>query len=144
MSNEALIHWSGALELGLTIVDEEHKILVQLINELHVINNLPKNELTQKRDALLKRSLHGLAEYTQTHFVVEEEFMRVYKYPAADEHRRAHQAFVDRISSLMESVEDGGLDIPNSLMNFLKNWLSTHILEIDRKLVAFLISKGVH
>lgn len=144
MAEENLITWNNSLELGLTIVDEEHKILIQLINELHVINNLNKVSMSQPRDALLKCALRKLADYTQTHFVVEEEFMRVYKYPETDEHRRAHQAFIDRIASLTESIEDGGIDLPNSLMSFLKNWLSAHILQIDKKLVNFLVAKGVH
>jgi hemerythrin len=138
---EKLIIWNKALELGLTIVDEEHKILIQLINDLNEVQDVVDSE---QKDIRLKIALQGLAEYTQTHFVVEEEFMRIYNYPDRDQHRRIHQAFIERISLLMDSLESGGLDIPTSLMHFLKNWLSSHILEVDKKLVDFLISKGVH
>lgn len=131
------IEWSKDFELGLKLIDEEHKKLVGLINKVIEAN---KKETT---DIEFKEVVKGLAAYTQTHFVVEEEYMQVYKYPAYEGHKDMHDDFIRRVSSLLQALGEGRMDFPKSLIDFLVNWLLNHIAVTDRKLVEFLLNEGV-
>jgi len=41
-------------------------------------------------------------------------------------------------------VADNKLGITLEVMNFLKDWLSHHILSVDKKYAPFLNEKGIH
>jgi hemerythrin-like metal-binding protein len=128
------IAWGEELKVGVHIIDEEHRRLVGMINRLDEAN---------RGKECLEEILNELEDYINKHFVVEEEMMTVYDFPEAQSHFKAHHDFRKRIHSLRESFKDGELDLPKSLMDFLVNWLKSHILGTDRVLAEFLQEKGM-
>jgi len=124
-----LIAWDGVYSVGMNEIDEQHKLLFDIINTLW--------------DAVILRQdgaavLHTIAElerYTLTHFTAEESFMRAHNYSGFDEHKKQHVAFIERIRQERQAVE-GGASVTLDLINFLKDWLIDHILVKDKAYAA--------
>lgn len=128
------ISWESSFSVGVTIIDEEHKRLFSLINSLQEC-------CASGDEKLLLGILLGLKNYTETHFTVEEELMLVYNYPGYHDHKAAHEQFKERIENLYETLQDGILDIPDSLFKFLQQWLIGHIQKTDMALGKYLQDK---
>ena len=141
MAKDEFIKWDTDLYTDIRIIDEEHKFLIENINLLHSVVNQEGATLDDSDEAI-GRILENLVHYTHTHFVVEEEFMRVYKYPYFKHHKDEHDGFIEKITSLNNDFQEHSLNLSNSLVVFLKDWLTNHILNTDRQLASFLIEKG--
>ena len=141
MSEQEFITWNSDLYLEITIIDEEHKFLIENINLLYKLLN-QKGIPQVSVDEAVGEILSNLVHYTHTHFVVEEEFMRVYGYPNLDHHKGEHDGFIEKITNLNNDFQEHSLNLSNSLLVFLKDWLTNHILNTDRELASFLIEKG--
>ena len=133
--------WDEKFETGVYLIDEEHKFLFENLNILEEINADSTMESEEKAQ-LLKVVIQNLQHYTQTHFVVEEEFMRVYGYLEVDEHLVEHTKFIKQINELLGLFKEGKFDLPSSMIVFLRDWLAHHIGKVDMKLGVFLKEAG--
>lgn len=133
----ALIDWNDNLSVNIKEVDSEHKKLIGMINELHSAMGAGKG-----KDALGK-VLAGLVEYTKTHFSYEENLMQKHNYPGYVSHRGLHDALVKKVLDLQSNFQAGKSLVTVEVMNFLKDWLTNHIQNTDRKYGPFLNGKGV-
>lgn len=124
---EPFFPWSEKLALGIGIMDEQHKVLVRLLNHLHdlVDSDSPASAV----DALL----HQLADYTKFHFGDEEKFMQAMGYPELPGHQEIHRTFVAEILALVESRRRAEPIDGQALLDRLKNWLTGHIMGSDQK-----------
>lgn len=129
------IEFDDALKVGNKIIDHEHASLIEYINLLE------KAVSHESSGNIIGKVLNGLVEYTKTHFFVEEEFMQVYHYPQAESHRKAHEAFKDKVLLLCRELEQGKAEVSSEVLKFLKEWLTEHILKTDKKLSEFLQDK---
>ena len=133
----AYFNFDKSLQVDNKLIDQEHKVLVDLVNGLKDAVDLGNP------NRVLDEILPGLLEYTKTHFFVEEELMLAYDYPDFEGHKKAHDAFRNKIEALAKQLSGTEGNIPNSIMLFLKEWLTTHIMETDKKLSAFLKETGM-
>ncbi len=117
-------------------MDGQHRIIFDLINDLH-----DAVEAGRGRE-ILQRTMLGLVSYSAMHFRMEEELMRRHQYPAMIEHLGEHSAFVKQVEGFQRAFAGGGESAARQLSDFLKAWLTDHILKIDMKLGAFLKSVG--
>lgn len=85
--------------------------------------------------------MKGLRDYSIHHFQLEEDQMTASNYPKTDAHKAEHQIFIDRLTKLTSDMENRSTTINLRLLKFLKVWFSGHILNTDKKLVAFLSGK---
>lgn len=124
--------WSSALMLGIPRVDEQHRVLVDLINTLYdeLSNPIPER-------AVVGEVLEGLVDYTHNHFIEEEVMFQRYGYPQTPEHTAEHGQFTAKAMDWLVRFEDGE-EVDMQAMEFLKSWLLHHILEEDRAYVPFL------
>lgn len=121
------MQWSEDLETGIQVIDDQHKRIVQYINELdHAIRTGDRNEVN--------RVIEGLLDYTITHFEFEEELQRRAEYPFLKAHQRVHEIFIRKLSSLRERF-DNGENVSGELLSMLKVWLSSHIKGDDQDYV---------
>lgn len=133
----SLMPWSSALELGIGKIDEQHRWLVDRINALH--DELQKGSPDRK---ILGDTLESLVDYTMNHFVVEEELFKRHGYPQADDHLAEHNGFTTKIIQQMDQFHAGTAEVCNDTMAMLKDWLTHHIMTVDKAYVPFLKSKG--
>lgn len=131
------IEWTDNLSVGIQEVDEQHKVLIELINELY--DAMIKGASKEFNGNILNR----LIKYSQTHFTVEESMMRVVEYGGYDTHKKGHDDFIVNLESLKQKYNNGQMHISMELMNFLKDWLSNHIMKTDKEYVPYYLKKGV-
>ncbi len=132
-----IIEWTEDLSVGIQEIDEQHRILVGLINELY--GAMIKGGSKEINGEVLNR----LVEYTKTHFTVEESLMRILGYDDYDAHKKRHDDFVAHLGDLKQKYDKGQVFISMELMNFLKDWLSNHIMKTDKEYAPYFLKKGV-
>ncbi len=132
----AFVEWSDSLSVGIEEIDEQHKILVNLINRMH-------QAIHERHGSdVVKDILAELADYTRIHFAVEESLMRILNYPGYDEHKEIHDELLGHVVELIEKVESGKTAIGFELLHFLKTWLTKHIMEEDMRYTGFFLAAG--
>lgn len=83
-------------------IDGQHKTLVSLINQLHTA-------IRERHGSKASREiLDQLADYTRTHFLLEESLMRVSKYPGYAAHHAQHEDLIKQVTALQEKLADHG------------------------------------
>ena len=132
-----LITWGPKLEVGIGIIDSQHKRLVDLINKL--------DEATKEGRAAeaVGETLKGLIDYTHTHFTTEQELLKEHNYEDYKLHCREHRIFTDQIEIYRDRLDAGSLKISNDVMGYMRGWLLTHIGSSDRAYIKTLKDAGV-
>jgi len=134
----SLITWSDKYSVNIKEIDEQHKKLVGMINELHDAMMHAKG-----KEASLA-IINKMAEYTKYHFSTEEKYMKQFGYPDYNAHKLSHEKFVEQVLEFKKEYETGKTGLSFDLLNFLKNWLVTHIQSSDKKYSALFNEKGLN
>jgi hemerythrin len=130
------VEWSDDLSVGIEEIDEQHKVLVELVNKMH-------EAIHQRHGSDVVISiLNDLADYTRIHFAVEESLMRILNFPGYEGHKEIHEELLHSVQDLQEKVASGKRSIGFELMHFLKKWLTKHIMEEDMQYSSFFIEAG--
>lgn len=132
-----LMRWDSSLQLGIAEIDDQHKQLVGIINDLH--RAMKQRQTMAVTGGILER----LVSYTVFHFDVEEKLFQKHNYPEYSEHKKVHENLVAKVKDFKIKVEQGDATISMELMDFLKDWLVSHIKGTDKKYVPFLKQQGV-
>ena len=130
-NDEILIPWGPSYMIGIKVVDQQHKVLVDLINKLHKTRLHGEN--LQEMGAIFDE----LIAYTQTHFSDEEVLQQKAGYPDYPNHKQIHIKFVEKMRQFGEDLKSGKLQAAD-LMRFLADWLISHIQRIDTKYVPYM------
>src|SRR3989339_622150 len=133
----ALIQWNSTLSVNITQIDNQHMKLVELVNTLHDRMKVGKGK------AALSGILNELTNYTVYHFKTEEDIFRKYNYPQTDAHLKEHDALVQQVVKLKADFDNGKSVLTLDVMNFLKDWLTLHIMGDDKAYTLFLKSQGI-
>ncbi len=132
-----LMRWDSSLQLGIGQIDDQHKQLVAMINDLH------RAMKQRKTMAIMGGILERLVNYTVYHFGTEEKLFEKHDYPEYDQHKKIHENLVGKVIEFKTKIDRGDSTISMDLMDFLKDWLVNHIKGTDKKYVPFLQGKGV-
>lgn len=133
----ALIKWQPTFNLNIAIIDEQHKLLVDLINEL-------SEAYTSNKDRkILEKLINKLGVYASMHFAREEHYFEHFGYPDMDAHLKEHDHFDDMITQFEDEFVSGKEDLSITILLFLSEWLVGHINDSDKKYVPYLKARGV-
>jgi len=130
--------WTDKLSVGVKVIDDDHKKLVSMVNELY-------DGITagHGKEALGK-VLDELVNYTKFHFKREEDFFAKTGYPAAVAHKKEHDDLTTQVLDVQAKYKSGAMaTLSLEVMNFLKNWLVNHIQGSDKKYGPHLNAKGI-
>jgi hemerythrin len=130
--------WTNELEVGITQIDEQHRWLVDKTNQLY-----DRLASAEPDTAEIGAVLDGLMDYTVNHFIVEEEIFQRLGYPQTEEHKAQHDRFTAQIMDLLQR-HDSGERSGSETLELLADWLTHHILKVDKAYVAFFRENGVH
>lgn len=133
----AYVRWTEEYRVGVTEVDEQHRRLFALVDELHAAM------LAGKGKDVLGETIRGLLDYTKTHFATEESYFESLGYPLARAHAAQHQEFVDRVEEFRQGFEEDRMMLSIEVLDFLVEWLGTHIKGNDKAFGPFLNERGV-
>ncbi len=134
----AFLQWKEEYSVQVTELDQQHRKLIDLINQLH------DAMATGSSSKVMGEILNELYQYTQTHFSTEEQLFRQYNYPGELVHKVEHQKFIEKVNSVQQKYQKSQMGLSTDLMIFLKDWLTHHILETDQRYSSFLNKQGVH
>lgn len=81
---------------------------------------------------LLHDHIDELIKYTKEHFEREEVLMETTKNPHFEEHTEAHKKFISDLQKLLLLFEMGRIEKRSFLSAFVNQWLSHHVLGIDK------------
>ena len=132
-----LFVWNDSYSVGVEEVDNQHKMLIKSLNELH------EAMLSHKAKDVIGGILKGLTDYVGVHFSYEENLMKKHRFPGLKDHKSSHQAFTRRVAEFQNKFEEGSLMLSMEVMNFLRYWLQDHIKGADQQFGEFLKQKGV-
>lgn len=133
-----LIQWTDNYLTGFKEIDNQHKALVVLINEL--FNLMQEGKAKKHLDDIFDH----LTDYTKKHFFEEEKMMVKYAFKEFNEHKEEHKKFIDQLAKLKSDFKKEKVTISIETLNFLKNWLLNHILVTDMRYVPHIKEMGIH
>lgn len=124
--------WNDSLSVHDVLIDEDHKILIGMVNELHDAADLGKDYIT------LSGILERLAAYTREHFQREEDLMQSIAYPRYKAHKEQHRKLLERVTDLQQELNRAREMVALETAELLRFWLSSHILLSDKHLADTL------
>ncbi len=132
-----LFTWDRSIQTGLSTIDQQHRQLVDLINDLH------KAMKSGSSVSESGRILDKLINYTASHFKTEEKLFQQHNYPEYKQHKEHHDKLVAQVVAFQKDFQSGSAVLSAELMDFLKEWLVGHIKKTDMNYVPFLKKCGV-
>lgn len=134
--SESFFKWNQEkLTTHVDAMDQEHKKLVDIMNRLY-----EKYEAKASK-AELQKLVQDLGSWTLTHFSHEENFFDSLPYTQANVHKKIHKDLLAKYKSYSDEFNKTGKLSPD-FFNFLKTWLTAHIMGIDVKYGEIAIKKA--
>ena len=131
------ITWNENFSVGVREMDEQHKRLIGMINEVNEVGNTTVGSETIF-DVLTK-----MTNYALSHFEDEEQYMIKYNYPDYSIHKDQHSKFKDQLIIFCKNTKTHKNSIPTEIFSYLKTWLTNHILKTDMAYKSFFNEKGL-
>ena len=126
------VAWDHSLSVGIDIIDEHHRYLFDLTNDLFDV-------VQSKRGSReVARVLKALDQYAQVHFRAEERMMDHYGYAESPAQHRQHRAFEEKLAEFYAELHDSPLTAQFDILLYLREWLIRHIRVEDAKLSVLL------
>ena len=125
--------WRDELNIGIGLIDNQHKIIFDLINDLG-------NASEAMADKKVIDTLFDVIEnYVFRHFEAEEELIA--PHAGALEHALEHYTLVKEFKKLRLSFRNR-LSVDNTVHGFLEQWFVRHISQSDKPLFARIAQGG--
>lgn len=107
-------------------MDQHHKKLIDLINQLHEAMRSGRG-----RDGV-GQALEELGRYVEYHFGAEEKLMKEHRCSGLAEQQAAHGQLIEKVSALRRDFASGQQGLGVEVLNLLKDWLVNHIQKKDK------------
>ena len=121
--------WNANFETGIDVVDEQHRVLVSLLNRMAQLY------IDGATEAETRQILAELADYAQVHFSTEEAvwLQSLGDDPHLHSHQQYHRQFFEHIAELQSSQRPFQA-VLDDLFGYLSSWLAFHILDNDKRM----------
>lgn len=126
------LDWAVEFESGLGVFDDQHRQIVEMINELSASLDAEEVEAADHFHTVVNRTFDSASK----HFADEEKMMRDIGVDPrhVGQHFTDHQRFIEQLNNIWDArhtiVSPAGV-----LLEFLVAWLRFHILDEDQTLV---------
>ena len=137
LDDRKYIKWNNKYCMGISVIDEEHKKLIGILNKA-----IDAKELNDNKEEL-KEVLEEMTEFALEHFETEEAYMKEFNYPEYQHHSEEQYAFFTKTIAYFDRVVNGDYHISNELIKYLKQWLVNHIQICDRQYIDCFKTNGL-
>lgn len=120
------VKWKEEYSVGVATIDQQHQQLFKHINDFY---NSLKSGADKKN---MKKVIGELEDYIHTHFSTEEALMQSASYPDFVQHKLKHDEFCKKVADFRERFEAGRLLLTIEVAGFIKDWITSHILDTDQ------------
>lgn len=134
----ALMTWSSKYSVGVEALDNQHKALMKVLNELHAASM--RGKVQEVASPLLRQIVSLACE----HFAAEERLMESTGFPGLAGHRAKHRELTGRVAEFVSRHEKGDTTMRTQLLYFMRDWLSKHMQNEDNEYAPWLSGHGVH
>lgn len=127
-------NWTPEMSVGLVRLDDDHKVLISIVNRI-------ADNLENKSDmSTMDQAFRALIRYTEIHFGREEAVLSAANYTDLSPHHEHHKTFILDIIDMQKEFEQSNTDQDRKkVLDYLKNWLTNHILIEDMAYKPFVI-----
>mgnify|MGYP001815610560 CR=1 FL=1 len=129
--------WKDDYSVGIEAMDNDHKKLLNLINQLQTATDYYTGQEFEKK------ALDELVDYTKTHFSREETLMQENNYAELEDHKEQHRLMITKVDELLKAYENNPEVAIKDALDYLKNWLIRHINGTDKEYGKVLNAKGI-
>jgi len=124
------VKWDESLRVGIDIIDEHHRYLFELTNNLFDV-------VVQKRSSReVAKVLKSLDKYAQVHFRAEERMMEHFAYSRIEVQRSQHHQFEQKVDEFYQELHETPLTARFDVLTYLRQWLVSHIRNEDADLIT--------
>ena len=127
----SFMEWNRNFELGVAQFDEHHQHLVRLLNMIY--GGMSRSASGD----VVGNVLNELIDYATYHFDAEEKWMAEREYSGLARHKEEHERFSARVGEIHRDYRKGSKGLSLEILQFLKTWLTSHILETDADYASF-------
>ena len=121
------LEWEEKYSVGVEEIDNQHKRMFAVINELlDAINN-------NNTEEHIGNIIDGLVKYKIFHFATEEKYFKEFNYDGTVEHVTKHKEFNDNLVKIKEKYPKPTVEFAFELLDFLEDWLINHLMVMDQK-----------
>ena len=132
------MEWEKKYQHGIIWQDFQHKQLVDKMSEL-----LQALVIGKDKEAFFE-TIRFLREYSDSHFRIEELYMKQYNFPDSREHALEHRKFVQNLNDFISQCIYQEAESSSELINTLSEWFFNHTQTTDKILAEFLLDKGIN
>ena len=131
-----IIRWESKYEIGIPVVDSQHKKLFMLCNNLQIALN--NKSLGAEWENEFIYTLKECVEYVKVHFKSEETLMIASGFSGYKEHKKVHDAFIRKVLEFSHE-ENYSINTAFKLLHFLYDWIISHIAYDDKLFVGSVL-----
>jgi hemerythrin len=124
----AFVEWDEKYSVGIASVDEQHVMLIEIINDLFDACRQDKTFVDEAFRIAIKKAI----DYVIFHFAHEEKLQLESSYPDYATHKEQHEDFIKTIIRSVDDYKSGKRSVPNNFVRHLLDWLLEHIAISDK------------
>ncbi|NLK01433.1 MAG: hemerythrin family protein [Clostridia bacterium] len=135
--------WKDKYELGVPIIDAQHRELFQRVGDF--LKTLRSPVSWEEKVNSVNETLEFMKGYVVEHFHDEEEYQRSISYPGYEAHKEVHDDMVNYVQEVSQEYESSGYNekLMQQFGGRLLSWLINHVASDDQRIAAYAIEKGV-
>jgi hemerythrin-like metal-binding protein len=122
----AFFTWKKEYSVGNSEIDSQHQSLIAMINKLYDAMSIGKGNTE------VNNIVKEMVDYSKFHFAAEEKLMKEHHYTGFNDHIKEHEAFITKAHGFEKEIAEGTFHMSIEVSVFLKEWLTNHILVIDK------------
>jgi hemerythrin len=134
--NSNLVTWSATYSVGIKLIDDQHKELFKLVNDMY---NHVNNDDEEAERAYFKHVIRQVVDYIKNHFATEEAIMERTQFEDYTGHKLAHDFFIMSVLNIVQKFDEGKKVPLMPLTHFIKDWILTHIAIMDKQYFKYLL-----
>lgn len=136
-AGEPLIEWSDSFDNAINELDEQHRRIVDLANQLYIglRTDKPKKEI--------KEGLKMFVDFTAWHFSNEERYFEDFGFEQMSEHVAAHREFIAHLDDFRKKYQLGKVKFYDDVMRYIKTWIEDHLSHADQLYIDLFKQNGL-
>jgi hemerythrin len=132
-----MIKWNDKYSVNISLIDEQHKKLFELINKANIVEKFSNNSKG------IMGILDQMTKYALKHFETEEHYMKEFNFPGYQSHRNEHIDFTNITIEYKNRAVGGESQITNEILEYLMQWLVNHIQVTDKEYIDCFKKNGI-
>ena len=129
--------WHPSYSVFIKELDEHHKKLIDLLNELY------NAYLLDVHKEKVSEIIAELRRYTVEHFGLEEKYFNQFNFEGSQDHIKEHAFFIEKVKSFEADYQKNSTLASLQIINFLLDWITNHILNVDKEYINCFKQAGL-